>query len=285
MNSLHVLGILFLGIVAMAFVAGSKRNGFLEGYFNERVESHRDHPVLAYQRQASFDTAPASWGDPIRPPYQPLGVGPSGGPLGSNLSPKYHYNANQQAYAYDSTDGPATGRMMNVPVQAGALKMSNEKWDYPFYYQKQPLAPYDYFKPYGPNQSSMQQGLGFADTPFYKRFNEGQALGYTGSGGIPFISSVSSYAPFPEVTTPWEKIGMIQAINHNDGLIMNLYRRPIAPLQDLFEYMVQDKNGFMIPLRHKQLLENGDIIPAIQGFESLGPWKCNIYVDNKWVWA
>ena len=308
MNSLVSLGFLFLFMIVLAFLSGKKffdsENFFpFGGNFPDSPNSRniRSHPVLEYQRNASYDTHPASWGDPIRP----LGI--SSGPSASSFS------ASRYDPAYDySNIGPEPGMMMNVPVPAGSLKESNEKWDYPFYYQPRPLQPYDYFKPYGPNQNNMQKGLGYADTPFYKRdFPESRsfsrepnipyqrsdtmsntwpgsprpALGYTGSGAIPFISSVSAYAPFPEVSTQWEKIGLIHTLNPNDNTIMNLYRKPIAPLNDLYQYMVQNRDGFMIPLKHTNFLENGDTIPHVIGFDSLGPWKANIFVENKYVWA
>jgi len=336
MNSLVGLSILFVFLIALAFLSGKKFFGSesffpFGGNFPDTNASSLDrpHPVLAYQREASYDTHPASWGDPIRP----LGIssGPSMSSFSANPS-RGEYKTGTYIPAYEmngpESNGPAPGMMMNVPVPAGSLKESNEKWDYPFYYQQKPLQPYDYFKPYGPNQNSMQQGLVYADTPFYKRnlmpggdsrvyrpysgasniygdaygdaYNNTHgnsfgnniypgsprpALGYTGSGAIPFVSSVSSYAPFPEVTTEWEKIGMIQTVDPKDNTIMNLYRKPIAPLQDLYQYMVQNKDGFVIPLNHVNYLENGDIVGHVQGFESLGPWKANVYVNNKWVWA
>nr|QBK86527.1 MAG: hypothetical protein LCMAC102_03220 [Marseillevirus LCMAC102] len=212
-------------------------------------ERYRQHPVLQYQREASYDTHPANYGDPIRPLFP--------------------------------TTGPVPNQPLNVPVPQGSLKMSSEKYKYPFYYQKKPLSPYDYFRPYGPNQNEMQSEIIYADTPFYKKNPET----YSGSGAIPFISSVNSYAPFPEVYTPWEKTGMVQTEDAKDESIMNLYRRPIAPLQDLFEYSVQDKDGFVIPLQNINFLEDGDTIKSISGKESKGPWKVNIYVNNKWVWA
>lgn len=101
---------------------------------------------------------------------------------------------------------------------------------------------------------------------------------------IPFFSSVNAFAPFPEIDSSWEKIGLLTTKDSTDSTILNLYRRPIAPLQDLFEYAVQDKNGFVIPLSTTSYLEDGDIIPFVQGKESMGEWKARIYVNNKWVW-
>src|SRR5690606_30840211 len=105
-----------------------------------------------------------------------------------------------------------------------------------------------------------------------------------GGNPIPFIGSSSSFAPFPEVQTAWEKSGMIQTVDESENTIMNLYRRGIAPLQDLWQYTVQDKDGFIVPLK-QSYLEDGDIIDSVPGRESLGPWKVNIYNNNKWIWV
>jgi len=246
----------------------------------ESVEIQPDlqHPVLAYQRAASYGTVPASIGDPIRPLLP--SVGP---PLNSGGG--YRTNNNGRAYAYEEFDGPYPGKALNIPVPQGSLKMSSEKYRYPFYAQQRPLAPYDYFRPYGPNQDVSSEAS-YADTPFYKRPPSSQyATGYTGSGAVPFISSVNAFAPFPEVTTPWEKSGTLTTTDLSDGTILNLYRRPIAPLQDLYRYSVQDKNGFIIPLLQTNFLEDGDIVPSVQGKENKGSWVANIYVGDKYVWT
>lgn len=225
------------------------------------------HPVLSYQRYASGMNHPANWGDPIRP----MGIGSA--PSGSGF---------HRAYGSGGS-GPYPGGFMGIPIPQGSLKKTSEKFSYPFYYQKKPLSPYDFFKPYGPNQSSLQSEVVYADTPYYNNPLD-IALQYTGTSSIPFIGSASSFAPFPEVQTPWEKTGMIQTVNPDNDTIMNLYRRPIAPLQDLWEYTVQDKDGFVVPLKARYL-ENGDIIKSVPGRENLGSWKVNIYNNNKWIWV
>ena len=268
--------------------------------------SFRDHPVLDYQRHTSLDRHPANWGDPIRPNLSPTG------PRGRGQGQHNYYESGELAsgsrYAYGygpGIPGPIPGMPMNVPVPRGSLKKTNEGYSYPFYYQQKPLAPYDYFKPYGPNQDGMQNDIVVSDIPFYDRGDTVAAtprnLGrlVDGPRGRPpmgqrrgpplpptrFFGSVDAYHPAPEINTAWEKIGMVQTVDRDDNTIMNLYRRSIAPLQDLFDYSVQDKDGFIIPLRHISLLEDGDIIKRIQGKESLGPWRANIYVGDKWVWA
>jgi hypothetical protein len=234
--------------------------GIVQNSFDENLKN----PVLEYQYQTSRGRDPVTLGDPIIPK---INIGPS-----------------RSLYqVYDNFSGPYPGKSLNVPVPQGSLKMSSEKWKYPFYYQQKPLAPYDYFKPYGPNAESLQSSLsgGFADNPYYT--NRGgnadfpYAVGYTGDGNIPFIGSVDAYAPFAEVTTPWEKAGILTS----DGdRIMSLYRQPIAPLQNIFKYMVQDKDGFMIPL-DEPYLENGDVVNHIPGKSGL--WRVHVYVNNKYI--
>ena len=257
------------------------------GFTPSTTTSQRQHPVLEYQREASLDTHPANYGDPICPPPGGISSGPA--PSG-NFERVYGPNY----------PGPAPGAYMGVPVPQASLKLTSEQYGYPFHYQNKPLHPYDYFKPYGPNQPSLQNEIVVADTPFYNRsplegyvkpglappgsFGETPGIGEFGPS-IPFISSVNAFAPFPEVNTPWEKTGIIQTVDPTDDSIMNLYRKPIAPLQDLFEYSVQDKNGFVVPLKGTTYLEDGDIVKSVPGRESKGPWKADVYINNKWVWV
>lgn len=86
--------------------------------------------------------------------------------------------------------------------------------------------------------------------------------------------------PFEPVTTQWDKIGLLTN-NHNKELL-DLYRRPIAPNQEMWEYYVIDKNGFEIPLKQTQYINDGDEIFHIIGKE--GSWKANIFVNNRWIW-
>lgn len=124
-------------------------------------------------------------------------------------------------------------------------------------YQTRPVISGDFFRPYGPN------------VPV---------------SGVPFFGSVNAYAPFPEVNNPWEKAGILTSIGENTKEeILNLYRRPIAPLQDLWEYQVQDKNGFVIKLENIKYIENGDVIPHVIGKK--GPWKVHDFVQNKYIWV
>jgi len=195
--------------------------------------------------------------------------------------------------------GPYPGIPLGVPVPRGSLKKTSEKYgyvqraglsgpgprtvsprEYPFYKVSRPLKPYDYFKPFGPNQN-VDQEANYADTPFYDRGV--YSAGYAG-GDVPFISSVNAFAPFPEVDSAYEKRGILQTVDENDTTILNVYARPIAPLQDLFRYTVQDKDGFIVPLE-QNYLENGDIVPEVVGKEALGKWRFRDFVKDKFVWV
>jgi hypothetical protein len=260
----------------------------------------QQHPVLEYQRNSYYGVDPATWGDSIRPSY------PGASPSPSNYIKKEDRNEN--SYAYELGRGPYPGDRMGVPVRRENMKSTNEYHKAPFYnnmnnnnmnnnnmnnnnmnnnnmnnnlpfdHQNNPLHSYDYFKPYGPNQTSMQSEINYVDTPFYNNYNN-----HNGNNSIPFISSVDSFAPFPEVQSNWEKSGMIQTVDPSNTEIMNIYRKAIAPLRDIFEYSVQDKNGFVVPLK-ETYLEDGDIIHSIPGREALGKWRYNDYVRYKYVW-
>ncbi len=299
-QSFYVLLVLvFVGLFILAAAWPSSTSP--EGYDNNyslaygNDSTRPSHPVLGYQRESSYGTHPASYGDPIRPP--PSMLGPSS--LGS-----YYGSSGSRA-----GPGPFVGKPMGIPVPQGAFKETNERWRRPFYdgynlpvpdynglptpmsynmtsapssvfpQLERPLPSADFFRPYGPN--AYVDGS-YADIPFYRR-GGGRSPLYS-DGSPRFVGSVDAFAPFPEVTTPWEKIGIVSSTHSTpDNTIFNLYRRPIAPLQDLFEYTVQDKNGFVIPL-HQKYLENNDIIPDIKGYEGKGPWKADIFVNNKYIW-
>lgn len=169
------------------------------------------------------------------------------------------------------------------PVPRGALKLSSERYGYPFYSAKGTIPSTDYFRPYITplengslhyTHSNTQRQASSADVPFYSS-SVGTAV------VSPGVSSTSAFAPFPQIASPYEKIGLLTSTVTSE--IMNFYRRPIAPLQDLWEYTAQDKDGFVIQLKQTGLVEDGDLIENIPGKESSGPWKANIFVKNKWV--
>lgn len=278
--------ILIIFLVTFVYMQKNKETTFFVSPLNQTgVVSHNNpiileqktfpsgHPVLTYQRDNSSGIWPANWGDPIRIPDL-------AGPYGS-----MNYTKGK---AYDKNyPGPIPGKPLNIPVPMGSLKETNENYNHQFFKLFPPSnasigtpqsnasvgaypAPFnfppqnknisgfdgDYFKPYGPNMML---------------------------NNIPFVGSVNSYAPFPEVNTPWEKVGILTSITGNE--IMNLYRRPIAPLQNLFEYNAQDKNGFLILLKNRNYLENNDVVDYIPGKEKNDPWRVHIFNDNKYIWV
>lgn len=309
----HILiGVLVIVLFLLGLWYYKRRSdeGFEDDHLYENVynssKTRSSHPTLKYQREASYMNTPANWGDPIRIP-QFVGPAYEGSPGDHSRTSGYSY---KRAYAagdrLSGIDGPPTfaGLPVGVPVQAGNFKRTNEIYRGPFYppsYQntnqfnslggnmgdgelfpriddlkrlERPLSSSDYFRPYGPNQP---QDISVADTPFYRRGDQIPPSGFFGSS--------NSYYPFPEVNTPWEKIGLLTTVNPSEDTILNLYRRPIAPLQDLFEYTTQDKNGFVIPLEQRSLIENDDIIERVRGYENKGPWRANVFVNNKYIWV
>lgn len=92
------------------------------------------------------------------------------------------------------------------------------------------------------------------------------------------ISSVNLDAPLREVTTSWTKIGLLV----QDHKLLNLWSRPIIPLQDIFQYQAEDKNGFIIPLRDTRYLEDGDVVNNIPG--KPGVWRVDLFQTSKYVW-
>jgi len=200
----------------------------------------------------------------------------------------YEYDISTRGPGGPDSLGPGSGLYpgsrpypgMGVPVPRGSLKKTNENYGYPFYKVSRPLKPYDYFKPFGPNQN-VNQEANYADTPFYDQPGSIYSPGFTGRD-IPFISSVNAFAPFPEVDSAWEKTGMLTTKDSEKKELLTLYRKPIAPLQDLFKYSVQDKDGFIIPLS-ENYLEDGDVVPDVIGKD--GPWKTHIFTKDKYVWA
>lgn len=98
-----------------------------------------------------------------------------------------------------------------------------------------------------------------------------------------FIGSSYNYG-LRQVDTPFEKIGIMTSVNLSlSKEILNLYSRPIAPLQDIWEYQVEDKNGFIIELENVRYIENGDIVYHIDGKE--GSFKAHIYSSSQYVYV
>lgn len=96
-------------------------------------------------------------------------------------------------------------------------------------------------------------------------------------------TSHNAFTPFPEAGGNWEKVGIATKDGATgEDALLNVYRRAIAPLQDLFEYQVEDHNKFVIKLEGITLLEDGDSIPNIPTKGS--NWTFEDYLKNKWVY-
>lgn len=225
-------------------------------YQNTHVSMTDRHPVLAYQMAHNKGIVPATLGDPIRPPD-------IAGPIGMYGDRRDALLIRPRARPYSAAPGPYPGEPIGVPVPANALKMS---------------AYTDYGSAMMPGNFFPYQGGSLGSDDFSRPF-----------GGIPpgapaFVGSVDAFAPFPGVNTPWEKAGIITSSARKNE-ILNLYRRAIAPGQDLWEYQVQDKNGFIIKLDQTRYLEDGDEIREVIGKHGLGPWRVHMFVQNRYVWV
>lgn len=231
------------------------------------------HPVLAYQYMHDKAINPANLGDPIRIPDVAGPVGMYGG-------------------VNNFVDSLTISRG-SVPVPMGALKMTSEKYNKDMF-RFNPLANGTIATALPVNPAALRSEsfgpLGKpiippGELPYQQHPTSQDFLRPYGPNipvsNVPFFGSVNAYAPFPEIVTPWEKAGILTSLGLKEELL-NLYRRPIAPLQDLWEYQVQDKNGFVIKLENRYL-ENGDIIRHIVG--KPGEWKTHIFVQNKYIWV
>jgi hypothetical protein len=213
------------------------------------------------------------------------------------VSPRSGYSSH--ARVYDSLPGPIVGEPLGVPVPATSLKTL------PPWYREvaSPVAPAGPFQPLTPYFGTTPPIVAAWPTPLnipvhnsfgrdvYSR-PETRLVG----GGIPpdsriyggptttvpvVVASVYPQAPLPSLTRGLYQVGVL-ATTKGDGLL-NLYARPIAPGQDLWQYAVQDKNGMTVYLDNVRELEDGDTIHSVTGKASQGPWKVTLYDKNRWV--
>jgi hypothetical protein len=265
-----LIWVLVLGLILVFFVLSfPKKEIFVE--ISSQARPYQKALELAAERTKSFES-----GRSFERPQE------------ENTVNLYQSGVPKNTFVYDEQHpGPALGREMGVPVPQGALAdystFRNRKWissrepafrtAYPEYARPGALAvpppvmgdfppmnrPFsnDFFKPYGPNIPPQFPS---------------------------FVGNVSAFAPLPEVITPWEKVGLLISAEKTDHpQLLNLYRRPIAPSQELWEYNVQDLNGFVIRLDQRRFIEDGDVISHIPG--KPGEWKVNMPADNKYVWV
>lgn len=203
----------------------------------------------------------------------------------------------QYAPAYDPAfPGPDLINPIGVPVPAGAFKETNPRYNRAWMYGAMP----------GPFVSSVNK---LVPTPWtagvVDSLNLGNSAFISATNGVDTWGQMAGPAPFADVysgvpgplvgggipnpmgrpVSPagWEKVGIVQTKNGN-GVIMNLYQRPIAPIQDLFEYQVEDRDGFVIPLKEKTFLSDGDTIHSIRGKENEGEWRVDIFENEKYIW-
>lgn len=178
--------------------------------------------------------------------------------------------------------GPSPGEIYAhspVPVPAGSLKATSDKYNYqkPYLFGGgYPTGSSDDWSEFDQLPGKITSSKYFSPYRHYPQVYSGYPAGLT---------SVNSYYPAPEVNTKWEKIGLLTTTDPNDETLVNLYRRPISPYHDLWEYNIQTKDGFVIPLTNQSLLEDGDLIPEIKGLESKGEWKVQSFTENKYVWV
>ena len=143
---------------------------------------------------------------------------------------------------------------------------------------KRPLYPGGFFQGY--YSDLLNPPLNLNPPPNYVPNN------YYPSGAVNgFVGSVDVGNPlFPEVATPWRKVGLLTSTDKSDDSTLNLFRQGISPYQEWYQYQAQDKNGFIIPLpKNVTLLKNGDVINDVVGKESKGPFKVSLFYENKYV--
>jgi len=145
--------------------------------------------------------------------------------------------------------GPYPGSPMGLPVPYEALKQPPSNF----------FAPIDYSLP----------PMGQMQVPYNYQ-------NYTNNPYGKYISSVDGDAPLSAIRNRWNKIGIVKSLSTKDDQIMNLFGMIIAPGQDLYQYQVQDKNGFIIPLKITSELNSGDRIPFISGHEGAGTWVVDL---------
>jgi hypothetical protein len=223
------------------------------------IGSAEVNPVLKYQADYDEGIHPAVYRDPIRIPDVATGPGGLYGGAGAR------YGENQRPYGIGGFGqggflGPIPGRPMGVPVPQNAMRDTNERMNR---------------RMSGASNGYRNATLESFGSPF------GLINGPVPS--TPFYGSVDAWAPFRPIGTDYEKVGILTSANGDH--ILNLFRRPIAPVQELWEYAAEDKNGFFIRLNTTRYLEDGDLVHHVDGKAGMGPWTVHMYVTNKYIWV
>lgn len=113
----------------------------------------------------------------------------------------------------------------------------------------------------------------------YNRF-DGDGHRFVGEIGSTFVPSIPDGR--------FHKVGLLtQKVSSHDkkNVILNLYKRTISDYAEIYEYSIEDRDGFIIPLKSKvhgdfNRLENGDVIDGVLGYENNGPFNVNIFNDS-----
>ncbi len=71
----------------------------------------------------------------------------------------------------------------------------------------------------------------------------------------------------------WQKVGVLTAQDKT----LNLLARPTTYNEDIWQFRVEDKDGFIIELPESQPYRTGQVIESIPGKASAGPWTVRIY--------
>jgi hypothetical protein len=240
--------------------------GIARQYQNRAINLTSRHPVLEWQMMTSQGLWPANYGDPIR-------IADVAGPISPNI----------EKQALEIRPNAPINNF--GPVPKSALKQTSEVYN-PYQFRNQTLG------------ADALLGVPGAGGRLPAASSSWGIYGPSLGGGIPFIGSDPlNLSGNPEVITPWEKAGILVSMpprgdekgNSTDRLeegqhILNLFRRPIAPVQELWEYQVQDKNGFVIRLSETNI-NDGDIIHHVIGKHGLGPWKAHVFVQNRYIYV
>ena len=122
------------------------------------------------------------------------------------------------------------------------------------------------------------------------RFNQKVPYGYNYNSSIdydikPAISSVNEFVPLPRLVTNFDEIGYLVSSDPDEKKLLKLFRRPISPQQDMYEYKIRDsKNKLDILLKNTGYLKDGDNIGIIDG-QGPSTWRAVINTNNKFVIA
>lgn len=167
---------------------------------------------------------------------------------------------------YDYEDFGYSYGLVEVPrpaVSKGALKYFSDKYKYRNYYGKDYLLPTKF--------------VTSLDTELVNNLN------YYTSEKLP-PGDPNPYGIYQPVDTPWDKVGIATSIDENDNTTLTVYKRAIDPYREFYQYIVEDKNGIVIPLK-QTYLEDNENIGKIVGKESKGDFKVHLFGKDTYVYV